>query len=69
MAGGGNHDYARPALEGGPQSVGQSEVAEVVGGELRFPTGTNPRLGTGHDTGIVDQHVDMEASGKDAFRE
>jgi len=39
------------------QSVGEREVAEVVGGELQFPALGCALLGGSHDAGVVDEQV------------
>ena len=62
----GQRDDAGAAVGGerGPQQVGQREVAEVVGGELRLefiPAHPDPRHRARPDRGVVDEHVDAAA--------
>ncbi len=40
------------------QRISQNEMAEMVGGKLAFPVAPHPRLGTGHDAGIVNQQIE-----------
>ena len=60
MAGGAERDHPRAAAvrQQRPQQVGEREVAEVVGGELRLPARPHPRLRAGHDRRVVDEDVD-----------
>lgn len=52
--------------ERGPEPVGQREVAQVVGRELRLPAGADAGLRVGHDGCVVDQDVDRPPGGEEA---
>ena len=60
VAGRAERDHARAAAvrQQRPQQVGEREVTEVVGGELRLPARPHPRLRAGHDRRVVDEDVD-----------
>ena len=38
---------------------GKEKMTQVIHSELRLPPAFEPRLGTGHDSGVVDQQVDL----------
>jgi hypothetical protein len=54
-----DHDDAGGAVGGqrAVQAGGESEVAEMVGGELPLPALFGVLLGTGHDARVVHQHM------------
>ncbi len=65
MAGGTHHDDARVAVGGQRlvQTGGEGEVAQVVGGELPFPSLFGVLLGAGHDARVVHQDVQRAPPG------
>ncbi len=71
VAGGRDADDAGAVggLQRGGEARDQREVAEMVGGELRFPVGPDTRFGIGHDGGVVDEDVQRLARGDIAVGE
>ena len=54
-----NHARAVGGLQRGPETRGELEVAEMVGGELRFVAARVAHQGRGHDGGVVDEDVEL----------
>ena len=63
------HHPAAAAGDRRPQPVDESEVAEMIGRELRLPPGPDPCLGARHDPGVGDQQIDAPTRRQEPFGE
>ena len=61
------HHPAAGAGDRRPQPVDESEVAEMIGRELRLPPWPNPGLGARHDPGVSDQQIDVPIRRQEPF--